>query len=160
MASITILAALLFLTWFLLTVLILILTLLFLYFKETYKVKVILTRQPITPIADQTPERPTGVQVMSPVKLTPTPFTDLLSALLGFFLTTLLSVLALTFIVPLTLRLTLRHLKREHQWAFNIAATAQRPLPNTTTNLPVIAANRDSNTPTQVYFEYIREHQD
>ncbi|CCM06496.1 uncharacterized protein FIBRA_08766 [Fibroporia radiculosa] len=134
MASIAVLAALLTLTWFLFALLILTLTLTFLYFKETYKL--------------------TGVQVMSLAELTPTPFTDLLSALLGFFLTTLLSVLALALTVPLTLCLTLRHLEKEHQWAFNIAATAQRPLLHTTTNLPIIATNRDSNNPTQVYFEH------
>ncbi|CCM07019.1 uncharacterized protein FIBRA_09338 [Fibroporia radiculosa] len=160
MASTTVLTALLILTWFLATTLILILTLAFLYFKETYKVEVILTHQPTTPIVDQTPEWPTGVQVTSPVKLTPTPFTDLLSALLGLILTILLLVLALTLIIPLLLCLTICHLEREHQWAFNIAITAQCPLLHTTTTLPVIAANHDSNNPMQVYFEYIREHQD
>ncbi|CCM07043.1 uncharacterized protein FIBRA_09363 [Fibroporia radiculosa] len=73
----------------------------------------------------------------------------LLLALLGFFLLSLLSTLTLALIVPLLLCLTIHHLEREHQWAFNITTTAQCPLPHTTTNLPVVAANRDSNNPTQ-----------
>ncbi|CCM06926.1 uncharacterized protein FIBRA_09238 [Fibroporia radiculosa] len=165
MASVTILAALLLVSWTLITLLILIIAFAVYYLKDSYTFKVHLERTPTplstTPIDEQALNwANNGAQVTSPVELTPTPFTDLLSALLGFFLTTLLSVLALALIVPLTLRLTIRHLEREHQWAFNIAATAQRPLPHTTTTLPVIAANRDSNNPTQVYFEYIREHQD
>ncbi|CCM06227.1 uncharacterized protein FIBRA_08473 [Fibroporia radiculosa] len=110
-ASTTILTALLIVTWFLLAILCLVLTLTLLYFKEAYKVEVILTCQPTTPTVNLTPEWPAGVQVMSPAELTPTPFTDLLSALLGFFLTTLLSILALALIVSHTLCLTLCHLE-------------------------------------------------
>ncbi|CCM07069.1 uncharacterized protein FIBRA_09392 [Fibroporia radiculosa] len=153
MASITILAALLILTWFLVATLILILTLAFFHFKETYKVEVILPRQPTTPIIDQTPEWPAEVQVTPPVQLIPTSFTDLCSALLGLILMTLLSVLTLALIVPLLLHLTIQHLEREHQWAFNIAATAQRPLLHTTTTLPIIAANHDSNNPMQKFLD-------
>ncbi|CCM07268.1 uncharacterized protein FIBRA_09616 [Fibroporia radiculosa] len=164
MASTTLLLALLLTSWFLIAILILILTLTIFFLKETYTIRLQVDWIPTpvtTPITKQALNwANNGAQVTSPVELTPTPFTDLLSALLGFFLTTLLSILALALIVPLTLHLTIWHLEREHQWAFNIAATAQRPLPHTTTTLPVIAANRDSNNPTQVYFEYIREHQD
>ncbi|CCM07247.1 uncharacterized protein FIBRA_09593 [Fibroporia radiculosa] len=83
MASTTILTALLISTWFLLTALLLIITITVFYFKETYKVEVILTRQPTTPTIDQTPEWPAGVQVTSPIELTPTPFTNLLSEFLN-----------------------------------------------------------------------------
>ncbi|CCM06917.1 uncharacterized protein FIBRA_09229 [Fibroporia radiculosa] len=166
MASTTLLLTLLLTSWFLITflILILILVLAVFFLKETYTFRVHVDQIP-TPVTTSIDKQAlnwanNGAQVMSPIELTPAPFTDLLSALLGFFLTTLLSILALTLIVPLTLRLTIQHLEREHQWAFNITATAQRPLPHTTTTLPIIAANCDSNNPTQVYFEYIREHQD
>ncbi|CCM06842.1 uncharacterized protein FIBRA_09145 [Fibroporia radiculosa] len=98
MASVTILVTLLLISWFPTAFLILILILAVFFLKEMYTFKA-----------------NNGTQVTSSVELTPTPFTDLLSALLGFFLTTLLSVLALALIVPLTLHLTIQHLKREHQ---------------------------------------------
>ncbi|CCM06891.1 uncharacterized protein FIBRA_09201 [Fibroporia radiculosa] len=165
MASITILTTLLLVSWTFTDLLILILAFAIFFLQDSYTFKVHLERTPTplstTPIDEQALNWANNrTQVTSPVELTPTPFTDLLSALLGFFLTTLLSILALALIVPLTLRLTIRHLECEHQWAYNIATTAQCPLPHTTTTLPVIAANRNSNNPTQVYFEYIREHQD
>ncbi|CCM07018.1 uncharacterized protein FIBRA_09337 [Fibroporia radiculosa] len=63
MASTTILAALLIATWFSLTLLILILALAVFYFKETYKIQLLLMHQPKTPILNQTPEWPSnGVQ--------------------------------------------------------------------------------------------------
>ncbi|CCM07204.1 uncharacterized protein FIBRA_09545 [Fibroporia radiculosa] len=82
MASTTILAALLILVWFLFALLILALTLAFHYFKATYKIEIVLTRQPTTPTIDLTPEWPTGVQVNPPDPLIPTPFTDLFSEFL------------------------------------------------------------------------------
>ncbi|CCM06523.1 uncharacterized protein FIBRA_08796 [Fibroporia radiculosa] len=169
MASTTILTAILILTWFILAVLILLFTLAFFYFRETYKVEVILTHQPTTPIIYSSPLPLLTylvVNQISPITaVTLAVINDhpnlLLLTLLGFFLLlSLLSTLALALIIPLLLRLTIRHLEREHQWAFNIATTAQCPLPHTTTNLPVIATNRNGNNLTQVYFEYIREHQD
>ncbi|CCM07260.1 uncharacterized protein FIBRA_09607 [Fibroporia radiculosa] len=143
------LITLLFITWFLITLLILLITLTVFFLKETYifKIHLELVNQ-VTPLATVT---------LTVVDEHPQ---LLLLALLGFFLTTLLSILALALIVSLSLHLIIKHLEREHQWAFNIAATAQCPLPHTTTTLPIIAANWDSNNPTQVYFEYIREHQD
>ncbi|CCM06923.1 uncharacterized protein FIBRA_09235 [Fibroporia radiculosa] len=151
MASTTILAALLILTWFSLVLLILLLILTVFYLKDTYSLSVHIAQRPVTPLTNKTPERPAnGVQCPH----------LLLLALLGFFLTTLLSILALTLIILLTLCTTLRHLKCEHQWVFNITTTVQCPLLHTTTNLPVIASNWDPNNPTQVYFEHIREHQD
>ncbi|CCM07153.1 uncharacterized protein FIBRA_09491 [Fibroporia radiculosa] len=147
MVSVTILAALLLVSWAFTALLILLLAFTLFVLKDTYTFKVHLERTPTplatTPIDEQALNWANNrAQVTSPIELTPTPFTDLLSALLGFFLTTLLSVLALALIVPLTLRLTIQHLERKHQWAYNITATAQRPLPHTTTTLPVIAANR------------------
>ncbi|CCM06302.1 uncharacterized protein FIBRA_08553 [Fibroporia radiculosa] len=107
MASTTILTTLLILTWFLIAFLILVLTLAFFHFKETYKVEVILTCQPTTPIADLTPEWPSnGVQVTSPTLLTPNPFTDLLSEFLdegGFcypFSSPLPNVTCRPFLIP------------------------------------------------------------
>ncbi|CCM07002.1 uncharacterized protein FIBRA_09320 [Fibroporia radiculosa] len=79
MASTTILTAFLILAWFLFALLVLILTIAFHYLKATYKVEIILTRQPTTPTIDLTPEWPTGAQVNSPDPLVPTPFTDLFS---------------------------------------------------------------------------------
>ncbi|CCM06938.1 uncharacterized protein FIBRA_09252 [Fibroporia radiculosa] len=231
MASTTLLAVALAFTAFLLALIILIATLAVFYFKETYKIEVILTRQPTTPTVDLTPEWPAGVQspqwhpplfssrssfavgssssssssslhspssssrrhtpsssnsTAPPLLPPPPPLTSrpsivvnhitplatatlavvdeqphlLLLALLGSFLISLLAILALALIVPLTLRITIRHLEKEHHWAYNIATTAQRPLPHINTPLLVIVANRDNNNPSQVYFEYIREHQD
>ncbi|CCM06783.1 uncharacterized protein FIBRA_09082 [Fibroporia radiculosa] len=170
MASNSLLLALLLLTWFFLAVLILFIAIALFVLKDSYTIKVNLECIPTplatTPIDEQALNWSNNVvnQVSFPAAATLVVADDhnqlLLLALLGFCLTTLLAVLALALIVPLTLRLTIRHLEREHQWAYNIAVTAQRPLPHTTTTLPIIAANRDSNNPTQVYFEYIREHQD
>ncbi|CCM06701.1 uncharacterized protein FIBRA_08989 [Fibroporia radiculosa] len=154
MASTTILIALLLISWFLTTLLILLLTLTVFFFKETYTMRFHINQIPTpttTPITEQALNWANNrAQVMSPIELATVPFTDLLSALLGFVLTTLLSILALTLIIPLTLCTTIQHLECKHQWAFNITTMAQHPLPHTTTTLPVIVANWDSNNPTQV----------
>ncbi|CCM06935.1 uncharacterized protein FIBRA_09249 [Fibroporia radiculosa] len=166
MASTTLLLALLLISWFLTITLILVLAVAVFFIKETYAIHFHLDRNP-TPSSSLPPPLLTYSVVNQVALLAVTTLTIvdkhphlLLLAFLGSFLITLLAILALTLIIPLTLCTTIWHLEREHQWAFNIAATAQHPLPHTTTTLPVIAANRDSNNLTQVYFEYIREHQD
>ncbi|CCM07121.1 uncharacterized protein FIBRA_09455 [Fibroporia radiculosa] len=113
MASITILAALLLVSWTLIVLLILIIAFTVFFLKDSYTFKVHLEHTPTplttTPINKQALNwANNGTQVTSPIELIPIPFTDLLSALLGFFLSTLLSTLALT------LRTTIRYLECEH----------------------------------------------
>ncbi|CCM07071.1 uncharacterized protein FIBRA_09395 [Fibroporia radiculosa] len=159
MASTTVLITLLIISWFLITLLVLLFIFTVFLLKETYTIRFHLDHNP-TPVSTTPNSLPPPLLTYSVVNQVALPTAITLAivhdhphllrlALLGFFLTTLLSVLALALIVPLTLGLTIRHLKREHQWVYNIAATAQCPLPHTTTPLPVIAANCNSNNPTQ-----------
>ncbi|CCM07122.1 uncharacterized protein FIBRA_09456 [Fibroporia radiculosa] len=83
MASTTILVALLLCSWFLTALLILVLSLTLFFFKETYTVRFHIEHTPTPITAPITKQALNWVnnrtQVTSPIELTPTLFTDLLS---------------------------------------------------------------------------------
>ncbi|CCM06962.1 uncharacterized protein FIBRA_09276 [Fibroporia radiculosa] len=112
--STTILAAFLIISWFLIALLLLTVVLAYLLFKEDYLVRIHINCRPTPNPINKTPQWPaySVVNQVAPLTTAALIVTNnhphlLLLGLLGLLLITILSVLALALIVPLTLQITI-----------------------------------------------------